>query len=83
LANWGFSATKGELKIFRVDNVSKITRYNYTGFIMTASNFYDYKSNAIPFADIKAYRYQSRCLNNNSNIIFQGPFTFTINPYWP
>lgn len=81
--NWGFSATQGEIRIFRIDNVSKITRYNYTGFTLTAANLFDYNSNSVPFADFKALQYQPRCYNNNSSLAFQGPFTFTINRFWP
>lgn len=79
---WGFSATNGELRIFRIDDVSKITRYNYSGFSMTPNNLFDFSSNSIPYADFKHANYQPRC-SSGDFLSFQGPFTFIINPYWP
>jgi hypothetical protein len=80
--NWGFSATRGELRIFRVDNASKIRRYNYTAFTMTPGNIFDYNSNALPYADFRDFLYQPKCTNTQS-FAFQGPFTFAANPYFP
>ena len=81
--NWGFSATNGVVRIFRINNVSKIIRYNYTGFTITPNNLYDYNTNALPQADFNQFKYYSMCSNRNYLQNFQGPFIFSINPYWP
>jgi len=73
--NWGFSATKGQLRIFRVDNVSRITRYNYNGFTITPNNLFDYNSNTLPQADFKMFQYNPTCAGTGFKS-FQGPFVF-------
>jgi|688.fasta_scaffold1215979_1 hypothetical protein len=59
--NWGFSATSGELRIFKIDDVSKIIRYNYTGFTITPNNLFDYSSNSLPLANYNEFMYYSTC----------------------
>jgi hypothetical protein len=59
--NWGFSATSGELRIFKIDDVSKIIRYNYTGFTITPNNLFDYNSNSLPLANYNEFMYYSTC----------------------
>ena len=82
-ANWGFSATNGSLRIFRIENVSKIVRYNYTSFTMMPNNLLDYNSNSIPYADFKNFNYYPACTETGFINNFQGPFVFVIHPYWP
>jgi hypothetical protein len=55
--NWGFSATNGELRLFKIDDVAKIVRYNYTSFTLTPNNLFDYNSNSLPQANYNEFRY--------------------------
>ncbi|CAM6004305.1 unnamed protein product [Sphagnum balticum] len=54
---WGFSASRGVFRIFRLNNVSKIVRYNYSAFSLTPNNIYDAKSNTLPNANFKKFRF--------------------------
>lgn len=81
--NWGFSATNGELRLFKLDDLSKTVRYNYTGFTLTPNNLFDYSSNSLPLAHYPHFAYHSACSASGYLENFQGPFVFAINPYWP
>jgi hypothetical protein len=81
--NWGFSATNGELRLFKIDDIAKIVRYNYTSFTITPNNLFDYNSNSLPLANYNQFRYYSRCSATGYLENFQGPFVFAISPYWP
>jgi hypothetical protein len=59
--DWGFSASKGEFRIFFAKDLNRIARYRFSPFILSTNVFKDSNDFITPLLNFEGLKYERRC----------------------
>jgi len=65
-----------------LNDLTKITKYKYTGFTITPTNLIDSDNFKPPLSKFWLLKYQKRC-GISTELAFRTPYVFIMHPYWP